>query len=70
MIVAKLKLAQILRKMLRTDMDMGAGNATLQLRPEAFDAVHAAAVGGNILARLMVDLLVVIAVHPKREVGW
>ena len=69
MIVAKLKLAQILRKMLRTDMDMRAGNAALQLRPEAFDAVDRTAFGGNILANRVVDLFVIKAVHPKCEIG-
>ena len=69
MIVAKLKLAQILRKMLRTDMDMRPADPALQLRPEAFHAVDGATSCRDILPKRMVDLFMVETVHSKSEIG-
>lgn len=60
-VVAILKLAQILRKMLATDMDMGAVDRSLQLRPKAFERVDASTGLSRILTAIMVHLDVAIA---------
>ena len=60
-IVAILKLPHILRKMLRADMDMRSVNPALQLRPEAFKAVHRYP-ARNIFARTVVYAVMPIAV--------
>ena len=52
-VVTILKLPQILRKMARADMDVRPVDPALELRPEAFDGVHAAAVRRGVLARIV-----------------
>lgn len=60
-IVTKLKLPQILREVLPTDMNVSAVNPALQLRPEAFKAVDAFAAGGGVFASGVIDGDVTIA---------
>src|ERR1043165_9728528 len=62
---AILKLAEILRKMLPADMDMRSGNPALEVRPEAFDGVHASAGLRGIFAARMVDGDVDVAAMRK-----
>ena len=58
---AILKLPQILRKVLPADMNVRAVDPALQLRPEAFNGVHASAVARGVLARAVVDFDVPVA---------
>jgi len=60
-IVTKLKLAQILRKMMTANMDMRSIDAAIQLRPEAFNGVDARTALGRILTATVVHLDVAIA---------
>lgn len=53
-IVTKLKLAQILRKMLPADVDMRSVDAALKVRPKSFNRLHMTGT---------VYLLVAIVVH-------
>ena len=68
-IVAKLKLRQILRKMLPADMDMRAVDPALERRPKAFKAVHGRAAGADVFARAVVDRHVAMAAQPKAAVA-
>jgi hypothetical protein len=62
-IIAILKLPQILRKMLRADMDMCAVNPALQLRPKAFDGIDASTARLRVFFGGMIDRYVPIAVQ-------
>jgi hypothetical protein len=55
-VIAILKLAQILPKMMTANMNVCPVNRPLQLRPEAFDGVDASALRGGILAEFVIDL--------------
>jgi hypothetical protein len=66
---AILKLAQIARKVLLTDMDMCAIYPTLHRCPEAFDPVGAGAVKANIFMGAVVDRHVTMAALVQAKVG-
>ena len=66
--MTKLKLAEILRQVLLTDMDMRSVDGTLHLRPEALNRVCGRTASRNIFARVMVHLLVPIAVVACQRV--
>lgn len=63
-VVTILMLCQILRKMLRTDMDMRAVDRALERGPNALDAVR----GADMRARLVADGDVAIALLAKEAV--
>ena len=68
-VVTILKLAQILRKVARTDMDVRSVNPTLELRPEAFNRVHTTAVRRGVLVLVVADGDVIEAEHIKATVA-
>ena len=58
---AILELAQILRKVLRTDVNVRSANAALQHVPEALDVVHRGTVGADIFLLAVDAGLVAVA---------
>ena len=67
-IVAKLKLTQILRKMLAADVDMGAVYRALLLCPEALYRIDAAAVRSRLLPLLVMHGDVIEAQHVEEAI--
>ena len=65
-VVTILKLRQILRKMLPTDMDMRAVDPALEHGPEAFDGLDVRAGCGDVFARIVIAGVVPVAVLPER----
>lgn len=63
-IPAILKLAQILRKMLRTDVNVRTVDAALQHRPEALNAVHGATRRADVLLGVVVHRVMAVTVIP------
>ena len=62
---AILELAEILPKVLLTDVDVGAVDAALQHRPEALNPVHCASCWADILEVAVGDALLPIAACMK-----
>ena len=59
-IIAIFKLSEIFPEMLPADMNVGAIDRTLQLRPKAFNGVYASALRRRILSKLVIDLDVAV----------
>lgn len=60
-VLAILELPEILRKVLRADVNVRAVNAPLQHRPKAFQMVHSRASRADIFTNRMVHFLVTVA---------
>lgn len=66
---AILELPEILREMLRADMDMRAVDPPLERRPEAFDPVHCATVGADVFLGIMGDGLMPEATRAEAGIA-